>query len=165
MKHRLIAVCAMLIGGGILAGCDPGPMAPPAEDLLVPEFATTGGALGFTQVDGGFKHTCAIKTDNSLECWGSDGFGQASPPAGTDFVQVDAGDSHNCAVKTDNSVACWGSNFGFGESTPPAGTDFVQLSAAGTHACAVKTDNSLECWGRNGSGATCLVAGYQITGP
>ena len=67
-----------------------------------------------------------MKTDGTLACWGYNGNGQATPPAGT-FSQVDAGGYHTCGVKADGSLACWGDNSD-GQATPPAGT-FSQVSA------------------------------------
>ena len=52
-------------------------------------------------------HTCGLKTDGTLACWGENSYGQATPPAGT-FSQVSAGDDHTCGVRTDGTLACWG---------------------------------------------------------
>ncbi|MGH2667712.1 MAG: hypothetical protein ACRDH5_01075 [bacterium] len=47
----------------------------------------------FTQVSAGGSHTCALKTDGTLHCWGDNTVGQVSnKPAGT-FTQVNAGDT------------------------------------------------------------------------
>ena len=71
-------------------------------------------------------HTCGVRTDGTVACWGSNSYGQATPPAGT-FSQVSAGGYHTCGVKTDATLACWGYN-DFGQATPPAGT-FTDVSA------------------------------------
>jgi alpha-tubulin suppressor-like RCC1 family protein len=52
---------------------------------------------------------CGLKTDGTLACWGDNGFGQSTPPAGT-FTQVAAGGYHACGVKTDGAFVCWGDN-------------------------------------------------------
>ena len=69
------------------------------------------------QVGAGDWHTCGVKTDGSVACWGFNVFEQSIPPAGT-FTQVSAGYAHTCGVKRDESVACWGNN-DQGQSTPP----------------------------------------------
>ena len=58
----------------------------------------------------GRYHTCGVKTDGTVACWGRNDLGQATPPGGT-FTQVSAGGYHTCGVKTDGTVACWGDNF------------------------------------------------------
>src|SRR5262245_901851 len=58
-------------------------------------------------VSAGVVHSCAIKTDGKLACWGGNYFGQATPPTGT-YTAVSAGGYHGCAIKTDGSLACWG---------------------------------------------------------
>ena len=55
----------------------------------------------------GGDHTCEVRSDDSVACWGSDTAGQATPPAGS-FVSVSAGWDHTCGVRSDGSVACWG---------------------------------------------------------
>ena len=64
----------------------------------------------------GFEHTCAIRIDGTLACWGNDFSGQATPPAGT-FAEVSAGGNHTCAIGTDDALLCWGDNE-FGQLTP-----------------------------------------------
>ena len=56
---------------------------------------------------GAYAHTCGVRTDGSVACWGDNGLGQATPPDG-EFASVSAGEGHTCGVKTNGSVACWG---------------------------------------------------------
>ena len=65
-------------------------------------------AHSFLSVDAGEGHTCGVKTDGTVACWGYDSAGDTIPPSGT-FSQVSAGPDHTCGVKTDGTVACWGS--------------------------------------------------------
>ena len=57
----------------------------------------------FSSVSAGSSHTCGVKVDGSVACWGDDSSGS--------FTSVSAGDGHTCGVKTGGSVACWGHNF------------------------------------------------------
>jgi hypothetical protein len=98
------------------------------------------------QVAGGGGHTCAIKIDDTIACWGLNNHGQATPPSGS-FRSISAGSLHSCGVRSDGTVACWGKNDD-GEATPPSGT-FSAVSAGGDHSCGVRTDSTLACWGRN----------------
>ena len=116
---------------------------------------TTSGQ--FASVSAGLHHTCAVRTDGSITCWGGDGWGEATPPNGQ-FASVSAGLFHTCGVRTDGSIVCWGSNEDLhgnviGQATPPSGR-FVSVSAGDLHACGVRTDGSLACWGYDEHGQT-----------
>jgi hypothetical protein len=95
-------------------------------------------------VSAGGYHTCGLRTDGTIACWGENYSGEATPPAGA-FTQVSAGGNHTCGLKTDGTIACWGDNF-YGQATPPAGT-FTQVSAGGGFTCALERDASVACWG------------------
>ena len=64
---------------------------------------------GYKSLDAGYAHACAIRSDDSLACWGSNASGQSSPPDGA-FTQVSSGYDHTCAVRTDGFMQCWGNN-------------------------------------------------------
>ena len=76
-----------------------------------------------TSTRAGDKHTCGLRTDGTVECWGSntdheENFaGQADAPEGT-FTTVDAGGLHTCGLRTDGAIECWGHN-DFGQSDGP----------------------------------------------
>ena len=74
----------------------------------------------------GAEHTCGVRADGSVECWGDDDYGRATPPGGS-FASVSAGGYHTCGVKIDGSVQCWGFNEDLhfnvvGQATPPGGS-------------------------------------------
>lgn len=103
----------------------------------------------YQAISAGGVHSCALKADGQVVCFGHDYYGQSTAPSGT-FTQVSAGVRHNCAIATDGSVTCWGRSRN-GESNAPTGT-FTQVSAGEYHSCAVATDGSVECWGRDNHG-------------
>jgi hypothetical protein len=102
-----------------------------------------------TTISAGKRHTCWVKSDGAVACWGDNTYGQSTSPAGT-FVQVSAGYAHTCGLKSDGTLACWGNNT-YGRAAPLAGT-FAQVSAGYIHTCGLKSDGTLACWGNNTSG-------------
>jgi hypothetical protein len=55
----------------------------------------------FDHVSRGGDHSCAVREDGSVTCWGDDDNGQSTPPSladNWDFVQVSSGGFHTCAV-------------------------------------------------------------------
>src|SRR5262249_31991018 len=129
-------------------------------------------------VDAGQGHTCAIRLDGALFCWGrnsenelgdNDGIQIRSPVrVGTDadWLAVDAGQNHTCGLRGDRFAYCWGLNnsrsAGNGAPLGIAGADLLeaptQLTAPGElsslrtdtfHTCAVDRSSSAFCWGRN----------------
>jgi len=77
----------------------------------------------------GLRHTCIVRTDNTVSCWGRNDYGQLgdgmshmicvgedcspTPVSVTgldDVVDVSAGNYHNCAARSSGAVACWGTN-------------------------------------------------------
>ena len=67
------------------------------------------------QVASGGFHACAIKADATVVCWGDNGYGQSTVPAGlTSVKQITSSRYyHTCAVKTDGMVVCWGANYSY----------------------------------------------------
>ncbi len=124
-----------------------------------PVEVTATFASAYVQVEAGSYQTCAVKSDGRVVCWGFNGDGQATPPAGS-FSMVSSGSFHTCGVKTTGEVACWGRNSD-GQASPPADS-FVSVSA-GDHTCGVKTTGQVACWGRNGHGQATAPAGSFVT--
>jgi alpha-tubulin suppressor-like RCC1 family protein len=71
----------------------------------------------------GHGHSCALSTQESFWCWGTNGAGQIgvghvmSPASGSvegvhmpPVVQIALGTDHSCALQQDGTARCWGDN-------------------------------------------------------
>jgi alpha-tubulin suppressor-like RCC1 family protein len=103
-----------------------------------------------TQVGSGGGHTCALRSDNTVYCWGRNAFGEVGDntttrrlvavqvriSAGaflTNAVQIAIGANHSCAQLSDSTVRCWGYNFygEIGDNTTTNSSVATQVLAAG----------------------------------
>jgi alpha-tubulin suppressor-like RCC1 family protein len=137
-------------------------------------------SVWFTQVVAGTSHTCALRNDGAVFCWGLNSSGQLgdnsttsrSVPtavnglgASSGVVSLSAGGNHTCALKSDHSVLCWGANdlgqLGDGTTTQrnspitaisSADSSAVALSVGGSHTCVVNMDGTAKCWGHGDYG-------------
>ncbi len=78
------------------------------------------------QISTSHGHSCAVKLDNTVECWGSNSRGKINVPEGLTAKQVVTGTQRTCAVKLDDTVICWGSNH-YGETDIPEGSTAKML--------------------------------------
>jgi alpha-tubulin suppressor-like RCC1 family protein len=145
-----------------------------SSPVQVAGFATT-----WSSVSKGPSHTCGIKKDGTLWCWGYNQQGQlgdntithrSSPvqtiAGGSNYLQVSCGDGFTAAVKTDGTLWLWGANSrasvnngNLGDNsvihrsspvqTISFGTNWQKVSCGSVHTAAVKKDGSLWLWGQN----------------
>lgn len=69
--------------------------------------------MGVDMVGTGSMHTCAMKVDGTIACWGHQGFGQTELPQrlyGQHILDLSVGDWHGCVVLGDHNLECWGNN-------------------------------------------------------
>ncbi|MCB0866020.1 MAG: putative Ig domain-containing protein [Solirubrobacterales bacterium] len=95
----------------------------------------------------GLYHSCGIKTDGTLACWGNNSVGQLDNIPSGEFTEISVGYYHTCGIRADGSLACWGNNAS-NQLNVPSGT-FTRISAGSHHTCGVKADGTLACWGNN----------------
>lgn len=140
---------------------------------------------GWKQVSVGNEFSCAVRTDNTLYCWGRNANGEAgkgvtstnepTPVAVTvagdaaGWSLVGTGYQHACGIRTDKQLYCWGDGGGgrlgngAAVATNPAplhiGTDSWRTLGLGTdHTCGVQSTGALYCWGAGGNGRLGLGA-------
>ena len=86
-----------------------------------------------TQISAGNSHTCALKTDSTLVCWGLGDNGQ---------LGNNAQSSHDAPVVVVS---------GNGETSPL--TNITYIAAGGSHTCALSDIGNIYCWGEGSDGA------------
>ncbi len=165
-----------LLEGGVNAKVNPKPM----PVVVYPGVQTSGTFLGATEIAAGGAHTCALKGDGKVWCWGSNAFGQTGADVNdtnpftiaptmvsnlSGVTQIALGKNHSCAIVSGGHVKCWGKN-GWGQLgnettqnssnpvqvTPSPLSGVVALALGDEHSCALKSDNTLWCWGAIGGG-------------
>jgi alpha-tubulin suppressor-like RCC1 family protein len=123
----------------------------------------------------GEEHTCVLKADGNVFCWGQNLEGQLAdgtrqqrwapvPVVGvTGARQIACGQDHTCAVRTGGRVTCWGSNdhgqLGAGNTeiqlqpVEVSGlTDAAEVQLGYDFSCARRADGSVACWGSGEDG-------------
>jgi alpha-tubulin suppressor-like RCC1 family protein len=174
--------CALTVGSTVKCwgNGNSGALGDGSTSVASPPVSVTGGVLGVLALASGDGHSCALKFDGSVACWGDNGEGQLGDA--TSFhsvvnpipvavgglggvVAIVAGRYHTCALKADGTVACFGKNSEnelgsastASQSVVPVAvaglSNVVALSAGGGYfTCALKADTSVACWGDNESG-------------
>ena len=111
----------------------------------------------FIQLSAGDAHTCGLKLNQQVVCWGM----LPSAPAGL-YLQISAGSSHTCALTHESAVVCWGDTV-HGKCDAPAGYDFVQVAAGNSFSCGLRRNGLPECWGKNHMGQTSPSAEVRMS--
>jgi len=128
-----------------------------------------------SRLSAGASHTCLLKEDGSVSCWGSNVDGQLgsgdtvdrnAPVSVTGIehaVAVSAGSYHACVVLADGSASCWGWD-SYGQvgkqpvtasplaSTIPELSHVSAVATGGYHSCALDDEAGGHCWGQNDVG-------------
>ncbi|MCK5062766.1 MAG: DUF2341 domain-containing protein, partial [Candidatus Aenigmarchaeota archaeon] len=111
---------------------------------------------------GPFSHTCILKSNGSVECYGSS-YSGFSGYNGGDAIGVTAGVWHMCILKSNGTVECFGqNNDGCAESYD--GGDAVMVSAQEDNTCVLKSNGNVTCYGDNTYGQSNNYTGGDAIG-
>jgi alpha-tubulin suppressor-like RCC1 family protein len=126
-------------------------------------------------VSAGGEHTCTVRYDGTLWCWGRNTWGQlgnglrgpgrpdpTQVGTATGWTAVGAGGGHTCGVRA-GQLWCWGlNNKGqLGDGTTDVKVDPVRIgtwsgwaSVSGSwfSTCGIRTSGTAACWGENSAG-------------
>jgi alpha-tubulin suppressor-like RCC1 family protein len=135
------------------------------------------GLSSAVSVSAGLLHRCAVTSDRTAHCWGTNDDGElgdgtvatssTTPVTVSGFdnvIAVASGTGFTCGIAEDGTVRCWGNNswgqIGDGTvtrrltATPVSGLSGVvsgkSITAFGRHTCALLSDGTARCWGYNG---------------
>ncbi|KAK3281524.1 regulator of chromosome condensation (RCC1) repeat-containing protein [Cymbomonas tetramitiformis] len=123
--------------------------------------ATPYPDVTYSQVTGGYAHTCAIEINpygntGGVYCWGNNGAYEILEAPDVPFTFIDAGDLHTCGIRAgDSKVQCWGYSGNEVIFNPYYDTQMISLSAGARHTCALsgatESYGYALCWGGAGT--------------
>lgn len=115
--------CALLESGGVQCwgSNEKGQLGNGGTDNSSVPVQVTGLDSGVIAIDAGDAHTCALKEDGTVYCWGDNDKGeigngnndQQSTPAkvsglASGVTQISAGPEHTCVLDSEKVAWCWG---------------------------------------------------------
>jgi alpha-tubulin suppressor-like RCC1 family protein len=130
---------------------------------------TKVGEGTWKSVGAGVYHTCGLRADGALFCWGrTPGPSTQSPTqfgSNSTWKSLGVGSNHQCAIAEDGGLSCWGdglhgqlglgADMGIVDEPTPVGTDedWLEVSGAERHTCGIRAGGKLYCWGSNDENA------------
>ena len=133
------------------------PVAPTSTTDIVTSTPTPYHGDRYTQIPAGGNHTCALRLNGSVVCWGSDEWGQLRAPAAERFKAIAAGEVHTCGIRSNGTTVCWGYDpfapfDDVPEETrpapvfPPKDEQFTSITATVAATCGLRADGDAVCW-------------------
>jgi alpha-tubulin suppressor-like RCC1 family protein len=145
---------------------------PNSSPILVAGITAVEAVAGFAD------HTCALRSNDAVSCWGDNLYGQIGSgdttsswsPIGVNSLgieEVAVGSLHTCAATTNARARCWGNNLkgqlgtavNDGTHNPttspvevPGLVDVGDITSGREHTCTRTTAGRVKCWGFNGFG-------------
>lgn len=117
-----------------------------------PRYTASGcSRTRFVDVIAGKVHSCGLRGDGTVRCWGNDAFGQVSQaPTNAGFKSLHSGGVYSCAMRLDDTVLCWG-YAATGVPDAPL-SPLLSLVTGWDAACGEELDGVFQCWGNDTGG-------------
>lgn len=167
------------LGDGIVPAADQYAWRPPGQVV---------GLTDVVEVARFSSHSCALRTDGTVWCWGSNSSGQLGAPlAGfnsavplrveglTSVTDVAVTNESSCATRTDGTVWCWGFTgngtvIAPGRTVPvpqqvPGVADASTVAIGADLACATTRAGAVWCWGGGGADGERGNGATTVGGP
>jgi alpha-tubulin suppressor-like RCC1 family protein len=158
-------------GGGASSPSPAAPSAPASDAPSAGAPAAPADPNAPIHLAAGDFHTCALRGDGTVRCWGRNKEGQLGDLTSdmrtapvlvmgvSGATQLALGSNFSCALLRDKTVTCWGAGKAWGDGrmrsnvapTHVAGVrDVSQIDAGGLLVCAVISGGAVKCWGNEG---------------
>ncbi len=127
------------------------------------EAGSCGLTVPFKRLAVGTQWGCALRSDHTVECWGTPIAGEVNPinpPSANLMVStVSSGGLWICGLSLADGVpTCWGDAV----AGAPAASKFVDVSVGEVHACLLSECGDVSCWG-GGPGLDTPPAGVRFS--
>ena len=152
-----------------------------------------GDKSDWTHISAGTSHTCGIRNEGELYCWGLGFFGRlgdgdTSPHkvgnprrvrSASDWTHISAGGAHTCGIRNNGQLYCWGFG-GLGQlgdgntgnlysiNRPQrlgSANDWTHISLGEYNTCGIRNNRQLYCWGRGNFGQLGVGNNYDFATP
>jgi alpha-tubulin suppressor-like RCC1 family protein len=171
MRQMVLGAVFVTACGGAAANVAPAPVTAGTPSAAAREAAPPADPAAPIHVAAGDFHTCALRGDGAVRCWGRNTEGQlgdgtseqrATPVAVSGVsgaTQLALGANSSCALLREGTVVCWGGGKAWGDgqmrsNTPPTAVAGIrgatQIDAGGLLTCAVLAGGKVRCWGDEG---------------
>ncbi|WP_419943806.1 S8 family serine peptidase [Candidatus Poriferisodalis sp.] len=145
-----------------------------AGRALVP----SGDEGPFVELSAGARHTCGLRQNGAVQCWGERAIHDATPEWAFESLSSPPTERFVCGVRVDGAAQCWGdlpleitSQVAVPTSTGALRGRFVEVAAGDRHVCGIRPDfrsmglaglqpaGAVVCWGDNSDGQTAVPDG------
>ncbi|MDE0498532.1 MAG: leucine-rich repeat domain-containing protein [Acidimicrobiaceae bacterium] len=131
---------------------------------VLTELLPSGDAGAFASLSAGARHTCGLRGNGVVQCWGEQAIRDSTPRWAFKSLSLSSPPTGRfvCGVRQfDEAVQCWG-DLPDAITSPvavPPGTGalpgrFEQVAAGDRHVCGLRPNGGVVCWGDNSDGQT-----------